>query len=134
MTKSDKNRMISALAECLGNVSDACKKAGISRNTHYRWLKEDSEYSEAVSEQSEVALDIAEAMLMEKIAEGNLRAIIFFLKTKGKHRGYDEKRSISVAPLNLGNPIIQFGDTSKIDSANSDLTEEELEEIGYVDI
>ena len=40
MTNSDKNRMLSALAESLGNSSTDCKATDISRQSHYRWLKE----------------------------------------------------------------------------------------------
>ena len=82
MTKSDKNRMLTALAETWGRVSFACKKAGISRQTHYRWLKEDSDYAEAVQEQQEVTLDLAEAKLFELIQSGNMRAIIFLPEDK----------------------------------------------------
>lgn len=114
MTTCDKNRMISALAETLGNVSEACKDANISRQTHYRWLKEDEEYAKIIQEQSEVILDIAENKLLEKVQEGDMRAIMFILKTKGKERGYDEKRTISInSQSNTGCPQIVFGDTSQ---------------------
>lgn len=114
MTTCDKNRLLSALAEAHGNISTACKATDISRQTHYRWLKEDEEYAEAVSEQSETILDIAERKLLEKVEEGDLRAIMFLLKTKGKERGYDEKRTVSIdhQPIS-GAPIITFGDTSR---------------------
>ena len=39
-----KKALVQALEKSLGVVSTACKAAGISRDTHYRWLKEDPDY------------------------------------------------------------------------------------------
>jgi len=89
--------MVAALEKSLGIVSTACKAAGISRDTHYRWMKEDSEYKASVHELSEVALDFAESHLHKLIKDGNPAATIFFLKTKGKGRGYVERQEIAVA-------------------------------------
>lgn len=99
MTESDiqKKAMITALEKSLGVVTTACKQVGISRNTHYRWVKEDEEYKEAVEDLSNVTLDFAESKLHESIMDGNIAAIIFFLKTKGKIRGYIERSELSVA-------------------------------------
>ena len=92
-----KKALVEALEKSLGVVSTACKAAGISRDTHYRWLKEDPEYKAQVEELSEVALDFAESHLHKLIKDGNPAATIFFLKTKGKGRGYVERQEIAVA-------------------------------------
>ena len=91
-----KKAMIEALEKSLGVVSTACKAMGISRQTHYNWLK-DPEYKAAVEELSEVAVDFAESHLHKLIRDGNPAATIFFLKTKGKGRGYVERQEIAVA-------------------------------------
>jgi len=46
---------------------------------------------EVLSEAREIALDHVESKLMKAIDDGNLTAIIFFLKTQGKSRGYSER-------------------------------------------
>ena len=93
MTNSDINKkaMIEALEKSLGVVTSACKSVGISRETHYRWTREDPEYQEAVEDISGVALDFAESQLHRQIKDGNTAATIFYLKTKGKGRGYIER-------------------------------------------
>ena len=92
-----KKALVQALEKSLGVVSTACKAAGISRDTHYRWLKEDPDYKAQVEELSEVAVDFAESHLHKLIKDGNPAATIFFLKTKGKNRGYVERQEIAVA-------------------------------------
>ena len=98
MTNSDinKNRMIEALEKSLGIVTTACKNVGISRQTHYRWTEEDEEYKIAVDSISDIALDFAESQLHKQIQEGNSTSTIFYLKTKGKKRGYIEKSEVDM--------------------------------------
>jgi len=93
MTKSDINKkaMLEALEKSLGVVTTACKQVGISRETHYRWVKEDAEYGTAVEDIENIALDFAESQLHKQIMDGSTSATIFYLKTKGKNRGYIER-------------------------------------------
>ncbi len=44
-----------------GNVRLACQVAKVGRSTHYRWLKDDRDYREAVTVAKEVAADKLEA-------------------------------------------------------------------------
>jgi hypothetical protein len=93
MTESDihKKGMIQALEKSLGIVTTACKSVGISRETHYNWYKEDEDYRMAVDGVADIALDFAESKLHDNIENGSDTAIIFYLKTKGKRRGFIEK-------------------------------------------
>ena len=97
-TKSDthKKAMIEALEKSLGIVTTACKAVGIVRSTHYKWYSEDEEYKKAVNGVSDVVLDFAESQLHKQIQNGNTTATIFYLKTKGKGRGYIEKNEIEI--------------------------------------
>lgn len=99
LTKTDtqKNAMLQALQSSLGVVSTACKNVGISRQTHYEWLREDTEYASSVKDLENVTLDFAESKLHELIFEGNVASVIFFLKTKGKVRGYIERSEIDLS-------------------------------------
>lgn len=108
-----KDAMLQALTSTLGNVTEAAEKIGIARKTHYEWLKDDPEYSAAVASLKNVALDFAESQL-KKLMEGaerqalthdgevvtikdapNTSAVIFYLKTQGKQRGYIERQELS---------------------------------------
>jgi hypothetical protein len=96
-TEQHKRAMLDALEKSLGVVTAACKAVGIGRTTHYLWMQEDAEYRAAVEGLSDVALDFAESQLHKQIKDGNSTATIFFLKTKGKKRGYIERQEVEVA-------------------------------------
>lgn len=87
-----KTAMLEALEKTLGVVSSACQIVGIDRTTHYNWLKDDPEYKKLVGDLDNVALDYAESKLFKQIKSDNITAIIFYLKTKGKKRGYVERQ------------------------------------------
>ena len=95
-TDTKKAAMLEALEKSLGIVSTACKMVDISRQTHYAWLKADEEYKSAVNSIQDGVLDFAESHLYKLVKEGNPAATIFFLRTKGKKRGYIERQEIEV--------------------------------------
>jgi hypothetical protein len=92
-----KKAMIEALQKSLGIVTTACKLVGIDRVTHYRWLDEDSGYAEQVEAIKDIALDFAESQLHKRMQNGSDTAIIFYLKTQGKKRGYIEKTELELS-------------------------------------
>jgi len=82
------------LCVTLGNVSEAEKRTNICRSTHYDWLKHDPNYKLWIDDLNDNNLDFAESCLKKLMKEGNVTAIIFFLKTKGKIRGYIERTEL----------------------------------------
>ena len=96
-TEQHKKAMLDALEKSLGVVTSACKSVGVGRTTHYLWMDTDPEYKAAVEELSDVAIDFAESQLHKQIKDGNSTATIFFLKTKGKKRGYVERQEVDVS-------------------------------------
>jgi len=93
-----KEAMIEALNKTLGLVSHACKIVGIHRSTHYDWLRNDEEYKLAVESTNDLVLDMAESSLYKQINQGNTAATIFYLKTRGKKRGYQENQQLMLQP------------------------------------
>ena len=104
-----KESILKALEKSLGVVTVACRKAQIPRGTYYKWLKEDLDFANEVKDIENVALDFAESQLHKQIQENSTAATIFYLKTKGKKRGYIERQEITGAdgvPTNFQIEII----------------------------
>jgi hypothetical protein len=88
-----KKAMLAALEATHGIVTQACDLANVSRTTHYEWLKIDPEYKQAVDDLQNVAIDFVENALFQQISNGNHVSTIFYLKCKGKSRGYVESET-----------------------------------------
>lgn len=90
-TTLGKADLLKALEQSLGIVTSACRAIGIERKTHYKWLESDPDYAAAVRDVQEQALDYVEQSLFKRVQDMDTTAIIFYLKTKGKARGYVER-------------------------------------------
>lgn len=90
MTNS-KSLFLEAFAKCAGIVAAACSAAGITRQTFYSWLQKDADFAARVYEIKEAQIDAVESKLLDKINAGDTTAMIFYLKTRGKERGWSEK-------------------------------------------
>lgn len=75
------------LGKSLGVVSVALQKCGIERTQYEAWLK-NTEFKKRIDRINEMSIDFVENKLLLKIQDGDLSAIQFYLKTKGKKRGY----------------------------------------------
>lgn len=78
-------------------VHVACKKAGVSRATYYRWLQEDNDFKKkaekALLEGIKLINDLAESKLVANINEQNMTAIIYWLKNH--HSSYKDKLEVT---------------------------------------
>ena len=93
-TDTIKKKLLVALEKSLGVVTTACKNVGVHRSTYYDYYNNDPEFKKGVDDIQNVAIDFAESQLHQQIQDGNTSATIFFLKTKGKKRGYVERQEV----------------------------------------
>lgn len=87
--------IITALDETKGLVFDAAELIGCSVSTIYRRSLDTPAIKEAMQRHKGKRLDKAEYKLFDLIDAGNLGAIIFYLKTQGRDRGYIERLHIT---------------------------------------
>lgn len=77
-------------------IQVACEKTGVSRNSVYRWRKEDKEFfkkmDEALSDGVALVNDMSESQLLTLIKEKSYSAISFWLR----HRNDNYKDRIEV--------------------------------------
>ncbi len=86
-----KEKFLEALARGYGIIATACEAVKVGRTTYYRWYNSDPVFKERVDEITETQVDFVESKLMQSINANDTTAIIFYLKTKGKKRGYSDK-------------------------------------------
>jgi len=87
-----KQKFLDNLADSRGIVLTACQLTGVSRKTYYNWFNTDADFASDASDVIEDQIDKVESKLLDGIDGGDMKAIIFYLRTKGKHRGYIEPR------------------------------------------
>ena len=63
-------------------------------------MVEDEDFNRAVSDIREGFIDFAEMQLFKLIQMGHAPSIYFYLKTKGKHRGYVERKETENVNVN----------------------------------
>jgi hypothetical protein len=90
-----KAALIEALREADGNQAAVAKKFNCHRSLVWQYIDSDPELRELTDELTETFIDEAESRLYKHIREGNVVACIFFLKTKGRGRGYSERFEIT---------------------------------------
>jgi len=95
-TDIKKEKFLEVFENKAGNITLSAKASNIDRTTFYDWIKKDHEFASKVEDLRESLIDHTESQLMTLIQERNVVAILFFLKTIGKKRGYIEKQEIDV--------------------------------------
>lgn len=97
----DKRKFLAAL-ETTPFIGHAAKRAGISRATIYRWLKDNYTFRKQVEAAQargrENIVEMAESVLVTKIRDGDMRGVEFFLKHNSP------RYSSKTAPLETGAP------------------------------
>jgi len=118
---SDK-QIIEALKATHGFQSQACKLLERQLNISFttsamsKRISASEEIKSALSEMLTADLDYAENKMWELIKNGNVAALLFYLKTKGKERGYAERRELTGSngtPLQMGEVKIYIPDNGR---------------------
>lgn len=98
--KRDKAKLLKALAE-MPIIVVACKMVDVPRPTFYRWMKEDDEFREQVSEAirqgDDVMIGLAESKLVNRVKDEDMSAIKFVLNNRSDRYGFP-KRTLDKKP------------------------------------
>lgn len=94
-TEDKKGAFVKAFAQSRGIIAPACKAVSINRTTYYDWMERDPAFAESVEAIRQEQIDTVESALLNKIEGGDTTAVIFYLKTKGKERGYSERTELT---------------------------------------
>lgn len=99
------------LQESNGLVGVAAERLGCTRRTVQRYIERYETVAQARDDARDNLTDTVEGKLIEKIKGGDTTAIIFYLKTQAKNRGYVERQEVTGAegkpPAVIGIEIIK---------------------------
>ena len=89
--KMDVNTVAQALIQNHGLLTQTANFLNVTRLSLQKFLNEQKELSFINELSNEVNLDLAEYELLQKVKEGQLSAIKYYLDKKGQSRGYQPK-------------------------------------------
>ena len=104
-------QVIEAIIEAHGILTVAAQKLGVNRMTVYNYCQRYPTIQKALDDEREKWIDLAEGQLIRAVNKGSIPAIMFFLKTVGRNRGYVERQEIEHGEITLR--IVRDGTNSK---------------------
>lgn len=92
INSKDKNDFLNYYIQ-YGTISKAAKKVGISRQTHYDWLKNDKKgfYRRAFELADKMAADLLEEEAFRRAVEGDLQVVFYKGEEVGRRRVYSDQ-------------------------------------------
>lgn len=95
MSKKSKKAIIEAIKDSGGIMSTIARRLGVTWHTADTWVKQYDETKQALQDEREAILDLAESTLFKNIKDGNSQDAKWLLSTMGKNRGYSERQEIT---------------------------------------
>lgn len=93
-----------------GKPSEIADALGCSDRTIYNYIKRYETVKSAIGLRKERQKDYVEGKLFSEIKKGNITAIIFYLKTQAKDRGYVERQEVTGADSSPIELIVKYAD------------------------
>jgi transposase-like protein len=85
-------QVIAAIHQTRGMITLTAQRLGVAVNTVRRYIRNYKSVQEALDEERDRTVDIAELKLFDAINRGEAWSIALTLKTLGKNRGYVERQ------------------------------------------
>ena len=90
------DEIIEAIKGSGGIISTIAKRLNVSWHTADKYIQQSDETKEALADEREAILDMAEGAVYSSIKEGNTQDAKWLLATKGRKRGFNEKIDVDV--------------------------------------
>lgn len=109
-----KRALSDALRELDGNMAAVARRFHCHRSLVWLHVNKDPKLRELVDELQESFTDECESQLFKLIREGNPAAVIFYMKTRARDRGYSER--LELLPLSRQDIQIELGNPNEIEN------------------
>jgi len=101
-----KKQFLSLWRDTHGNITECSRASRISRRTYYEWLQTDKEFVELLAECEAELNDEMRKALIEKGADGDLGAIIFYLRKR--HPDFQDRPNLTAIKLEGDDMKVEF--------------------------
>jgi hypothetical protein len=90
-------KFLKTFVKKLANIKQTCEAVKIHRTTYNQWKNDNLVFAEEVQAVEEGLFDDVESILYQKVfVDKDTTSLIWFTKTKMKHRGYTEKQEVDM--------------------------------------
>ena len=97
------------VTEYNGNIAAIARRLGVSRGTIHNRMDDSPTLRTAIDDARETMIDNVESALYREVLNGNVTAMIFWLKTQGKRRGWAARQEISGPDGEPLRVIVEYG-------------------------
>jgi hypothetical protein len=94
MVKITKTKFKKAMEGSAGILANIAKRLNVTRGAITLFVQRHKDIQELLDQEDESINDLAEAKLIQKLNDGDMKAIRFRLQTKAKNRGYVERQEV----------------------------------------
>lgn len=89
-----KEQAVELWRETHGHITNICRAINVTRKTFYEWMKDEKFALRLIDAEQELNDDIRD-VLISKAADGDMTAVIFYLKSR--HPDFKQERTTNVA-------------------------------------
>ena len=94
-----KEKFIDAYKKTNGHITDSASIAGVDRTTYYRWLDDDKDFAMRILDAEADLNDEIRQVLISKAADGDMTAVIFYLKNR--HPDFQQRTGVYIKGENM---------------------------------
>ena len=84
-----------------GNLAAIARHLGVSREAIYKVVRTSPTLQGALTEARETMDDMVESVLYKKVLEGSTPELLFYARTRLRHRGYTEHTEVAAAMVGV---------------------------------
>ena len=103
-------QFIDAIPGSGGIISVIAQRVGCAWHTAQKYIQEYATVADAYADETEGIIDLAESTVLKAIKGGDVSAAKWYLTTKGKDRGYTERREYAGADGDALTIRVVYGD------------------------
>lgn len=98
-----KEKFLETYKATMGNITQSSQVAGIARGTYYNWLEADKDFALQILDSEADLNDDIRQVLIQKAGEGDMTAVIFYLKNR--HPDFKQREPTTAIQINFNEHV-----------------------------